>query len=115
MRRRMIGARGAAPFGIDAQFHRLAELEFAAADFDDMDVQIAELLLRIRHGAFRTLRGEHGAFVADLAAALAVERRLIGDDARRLAGFRALDALAVFENRKDRAFGAFRVIAEEFG
>src|SRR5882672_2886647 len=108
MRRRMIGTRSAAAFGIDAQLHRLAELEFAVADLDDMDMQIAEPLLGIGHGAFAALSREHGASVADLTAALSVERRLVGDDAYRLAGLRALYALAVLEDGENRAFGAFR-------
>ena len=108
-------ARGAAPFAIDAQLDRLAELEFAAADLDDMNMKIAELLLGIRHRALRALGGEHRASIAHLAAALAVKRRLIGEDAHRLAGLRALYALAVFEDGEDRAFSTFRVIAKKFG
>ncbi len=89
MRGRMIGAGGPAPLAIDAQLHRLAQLEFAARHLHDMDMQRAQLLLGVDHFAFAAVAGEDRAMIADLAAGFAIEGRLVGEDAHGLAGLRA--------------------------
>ncbi len=115
MRRRVIGARGAALLGIDAQLDRIADGELAARNLDHVDVQIAELLLGVDDFALGALAGEDRADIADLAAAFAVERRLVGDDAHGLARAAALGADVVLDDGCDRAFGVLGVVAQELG
>ncbi len=111
MRRRMVGARGAARRRIDAQLHRVADRELAARNLDDMDMEIAELLLGVDDLALGALAGEDRADIADLAAALAIERRLVGEDADGFAGAAALGADAVLDDCDNRAFGVLGVVA----
>src|SRR4051812_33093006 len=56
-----------------------------------------------------------GAGVADLAAALAVERGLVEDDEALVAGFELVDELAALDQRGDHALGDLGLVAEEFG
>ncbi len=57
---------------------------------------------------------EH-AGVADLAAGLRVERRLVQHDRAGLAGLEARGFLAVLHQRGDHAFGALGLVAQKFG
>ena len=57
MGRRMVGARGAAPFLIDLQIHCVAGGEAAFDDFHQMNVKGAQLLLGVGHLAARLGRG----------------------------------------------------------
>ena len=115
MRGGMVGARGAAALTVDAQLHRLAKLEFAARHLHDVDMQSAQLLLGVDDLAFAAMAREDRAPVADLPAGFAIERRLVGEDAHRLARLCAVHTRTVLDDGDDRAFGLFGVVAEEFG
>ena len=78
MGRRMIGARRRARVVIDFQLDRQAEARRALDDRDVMDDEVAELFARVRDFGAEAGRGDL-ADVADLAAGLAVERRLVED------------------------------------
>ena len=111
VRRGMVRPRCAPTLGIDAQFDDIAECELATRYLDDMNMQIPKLLFGVDDFTLRCLRGKDGADIADLAAAFAVERRLIGKDANGFAGAGALDADAVLDDRVDRTLGGFGVVA----
>ena len=113
MRGGVIGARCASAFGIDTKIHRIAKFELAARDPHDVDMQVAQFLLGIGHGSFRTVSGEYRACVADLTSALTVERRLIGNNANSLAGHRGTNTISIFQDCADCSFGRFRSVTQE--
>ena len=77
-------------------------------------MQVAELLLRVGHGKDGLARNRHGPAVADLAAGLAVEGRLVRDDQDFAAGLlEAPDLLAARDQRQHFGFGRQRLVAEE--
>ena len=86
----VVGARGRAARVIDDQLDGVARLERALLDRADMHEQVAQLLLRVGDAEQRALRPLDDALVADLAAGLAVERRLVEHERRLLAGLEAL-------------------------
>ena len=114
MRRRVMGADRGAPRVIDFELQRGAELQRALLHRAEMHEEIAGLLLRIGDAEFDALAGHH-AGVADLAAGLRIERRLVQHDRAGLAGLEAVGFLAVLDQRRDHAFGALGLIAQEFG
>ena len=63
----------------------------------------------------RTPSRGHRAGVADLTAGFGVERRLVEDDRAALALLERGHLLAVAHKRRDHAFGAFGLVAEEIG
>ena len=79
-----------------------------------MDDKVAELLARIGDFGAEAGRGDL-ADVADLAAGLAVERRLIEDQRSALARIERLDFDAVLDDRANDALGGFGFIAEKLG
>ena len=79
-----------------------------------MHEQIAGLLLRVGDAEAHAVAAQH-AGVADLAAGLRVERRLVQHDRAALARLQAVDLLAVLHQRRDHAFGGLGLVAEEFG
>ncbi len=79
-----------------------------------MDEHVARLLLGVGDNDGDAL-APHLALVADLAAALAVERRLVDHDGAALAGLQRVDFLAVAFESGDDALGAFGLVAEELG
>ena len=85
MRRGMVGADGGAARVIDVERERRAGLERALLDRADVHEQVAGLLLGVGDAEAHAVGGHH-AGVADLAAGLAVERRLVDDDRAALAG-----------------------------
>ena len=68
----------------------------------------------VEHVGRDALAGQR-AGVADLAAALAVERRLVEDDEALVAGGELVDHLAALDQRGDDAFGGLGFVAEELG
>ena len=114
MRRRMVAPDRAAAGVIDLERQRLADLERALLDRAVMHEQVAGLLLRVGHREAHAV-GRHRAGVADLAAGLAVERRLVDDHRAGLAGLQLGDFLAVADERRDDAFGGLGLVAEELG
>ena len=80
----------------------------------EMHEEIAGLLLRIGDAEFHALAGQD-AGVADLATRLRVKRRLVQHDRAGFAGFQAVGILAVLHQRRDHAFGALGLVAQEFG
>ncbi len=115
MRRRVVGADGRAAFAIDFQIDCLAVLEAAALDGAEVHEQPASLLLRVGDAEQRALGALDDALVADLAAGLAIERRLVDDDRRLIARLQRLGFLAALHQRDDLARRALRVVAEELG
>jgi hypothetical protein len=103
--RRVVLADGAAASMIDLERQRRANLERALIDRAGMHEQVACLLLRLGD-AERDPLAAHHAGIADLAAGLAVERRLVQDHSAGLALLEGLDLLAVLDQRRDHAFGA---------
>lgn len=73
---------------IDGELRRLAECDLARGDLDDMGEDVAELLLDVGDLGLEAIADDR-AGVADLAAGLAVERRLVEDGEAGLALFRA--------------------------
>ena len=110
----MVGAGGAATFGIHRQVHRIARRKRAFCDAHGMHMQRAQLLLGVGDLALG-LGGFDGALVAGLAAGFAIEGRLVGENFHRLAGAGLHHAAAILEDGQHLAFGGFGVIAQEFG
>src|SRR5215218_3531147 len=79
-----------------------------------MHEEITGLLLRIGH-AHLDARADQQTDIADLAAGLAVERRLVQYDRTTLAGLEAIDLDTVLDQRRDHAFRALGLVTEEFG
>src|SRR5579872_5127094 len=79
-----------------------------------MDKEIAGFLLRVGDAEAHTLP-QHHAGVADLAAGLRIERRLVENDRAALAVLELIDGRAVLDQRADHAFSGFSLVAEEFG
>src|SRR5581483_10042747 len=79
-----------------------------------MHEQVAGSLLRIGDLEAHAV-ATHDAGVADLAAGLTVERRLVEDDSADLALAERSDLLALLDQSGDDAFGALGLVAEEFG
>src|SRR5690242_19648745 len=97
MGRRMVGARRRARFVIDLEFDRHAGPRGAFVDYHVMDDEIAELLARV--GDFGPeSRTSDFAGVADLAAGVAVEWRLVEDQRSALACIERLDLDAVLDD-----------------
>ncbi len=114
MRRRMVFPDRAAAVMIDFERERGADLERAFLDDTDVHEHVAEVLLRVGDLEAHAI-GRHHPGIADLAAGLAVERRLVEHDGAAVAFFQRIDFLAVAHERGDDAFGAFGLVAEEFG
>src|SRR5882757_7109842 len=74
--------------------------------------QVAGPLLGIGDAESHALASQH-AGVADLAAGLRVERRLVQHDRAALAGLEAVDLGTVFDQRGHRAFRALGLVAQE--
>src|SRR3546814_4270743 len=73
----MIGTQVAAAAAVDAQLDDVADPQRPVRQRAGVDLQDAELLLRIGNRDLGAVGGEHGAGIADLPARLAVERRLV--------------------------------------
>ena len=86
VRDRVIGAQASPALAIDAQLDRLADLQRAVPHRAEMKMQVAGLLLGIAHRKFAARRRKNHAGIADLPARLAIERRLVDDDADLVAG-----------------------------
>ena len=85
---------------IDHQLDGIARLEGALLDAAEVHEQVAQLLLRVGDAEQRALGALDDALVADLAAGLAVERRLVQHQRGLLAGLEAADLLAVPAGRR---------------
>src|SRR3546814_199347 len=111
----VIGADAVAAVDVDAEVNRIADIDAAGADLRPVGMEAAERLggvLDVRDEAgLRT----YGARVAHLAAAFAVERRLVGDDQDRLSGGGAVEVHTVLHDGHDLAFALGRAVADELG
>src|SRR5689334_1340925 len=99
---------------IDVKQQRIADLHYALLYLDQVSEQVAGLFLRIGDSELDAL-APHLAGIADLTAALAVERRLVHDHRAALALLQLGNLLAVLHQGGNHAFGALGFIAEEFG
>ena len=115
MRRRVVGADRAAPRRVDRQPHRLAGHEAADLHLAEVHEEAVGLLLRVGDAEARAVLRFDRAGVADLAAGLAVERRLVDDDRALVALVERLRLRAVLDQRQHRRLGALGVVAEELG
>src|SRR5690242_21272182 len=105
MRRGMVLADRRAARMIHFEEQRVAGLDAALLHRHRVRPEVAALLLRVGDGEPDALAA-HLAGVADLAAGLAVERRLVDDDEARVAGLELLDLAAVLDQSGDDALGA---------
>src|SRR5580658_1861536 len=78
-----------------------------------MHEQIAEVLLRVGYFEPHAV-ARHGAGIADLAAGLGVERRLIEDDGAALALVEPCYFLAVADECRHNARGTLGLVTEKF-
>src|SRR5580704_1956385 len=103
VRGRVVRADPLAARVVDVELDLVADAQRPGLDLADQHVHVAGRLLGLVDADFRT-GAEHDAGVADLAAGLAVERRLVERecDGRARGGF--VDALAVDNDRLQRAF-----------
>ena len=99
---------------IDVERERSSNLERAVLERAQMHQEVAGPLLRVSHLKAHAVGRQH-AGVADLAAGLAVERRLVDDHRAAFAGLQLGDLLAVGNERRDDALDALGLVAEEFG
>src|SRR3954466_4479239 len=100
MRGRVMRADRKAPAVIHFELQRGAELELAALHCADVNEEIAELFLRIGDAELDAALAGQYAGVADLAAGLRVERRLVQHDRAGVAGLEARGFLAVLYHRR---------------
>ena len=107
---RVADARGV----IDCKLDRHAGARRPLDDRDLVDEEVAELLARVDDGGAEAGRGDF-ADVADLAAGLAVERRLVEDQRALLARLEPLDLDAVLDDRAIDALGGLGFVAEKIG
>ncbi len=115
MRRRMVRAGRRAAGVIHFETQLVAEAKRALRDHAIMEIEPMQLLLRVRDLKRRTLGAGQGAPVADLAAGLGIERRLVDDDDTALAFLQSIDAGAVLDQRDDPARRRLGLVAEELG
>src|SRR6516164_11577033 len=104
---------GAAARMIDLKRERHADCELALLDHDVMDEHVGDLLVGVGHAGESAL-GAHAPGIADLAAGLGIERRLIENDRAALARLERGRLLAVAQERRYHALGALGLVAEEF-
>src|SRR3546814_6418111 len=97
VRRAVIGTNAVAARGIDAELHGIADLERARLQLRLMRVQAAERLARIADGRLRPLQRRDRPRVAYLAAALAIEGRLVGQHGDIVARLGFANRLAVLD------------------
>src|ERR1044072_6031998 len=110
----MVPADRGAACVIDLERPRQADLERALLHLSGVDKEIASLLLRVTHSEADAI-GLHRAGVADLAAGLAVERRLVDDHGTGFASFELGNFLAVAHQARDDALRGLGLVAEELG
>ena len=109
----MIEAHGLAAFAIDDEPGVLAGAERAAHDGADVHGEIGPRLERVGDLDQRAVGGLDHAAIPDLAAGLAVEGRLGGDDVRDVAGANLPALVAVHRQRCNLGFGFVYAIADE--
>ncbi len=83
--RRMVGADRAAPPMVDGQAHGIAHRDIAGLDIKTVGPEAPEMLLRILDRAAQALLAGNRPGIADLAAAFAIEGRLVDDEVDRVA------------------------------
>ena len=88
--------------GVDLEVDGVADRNLAGRILRLMGVEAAERLRRILNIGVQALVAADLSGVADLPAAFAVERRLVGQDDDLVAGAGALDARAVLDQGDDR-------------
>src|SRR5690606_32173500 len=115
VRRRMVEANRFAPLAVDRGVEPVADAHGAAGDRADVAERRAELL-RILDAKLAAVRAAKLAGVADLTAALGVERRAIEHDGAARARVEPLDGMAVgVIERRDGAVELERLVAVELG
>src|SRR5262245_3198548 len=114
MRRRMVLPDGTAARVIDRERQRHADLERALLNRAGMHEQVAGLLLRVSDAEAHAIRA-HCAGIANLAAGLAIERRLIEHDRAALARLERGHVLAVLYQRRHHTLGRLGVVTQELG
>ncbi len=88
------------PCAVDCELDRLPRHEAAMLDLAEMNEEPVGLLLRVGNAEARAVLRDDHAGVADLAARLAVEGRLVDDDRALFALAELLDLRAVLDERQ---------------
>src|SRR5262249_23566585 len=114
VRRRVVLADAAAAGVIDFQRDRSTGPQRTLLDLAVVHEQIACLLLGVGDAEPQAVGGDD-AGVADLAAGLAVERRLVDDPRAALAGLEFDTLLAIAHERGNDALGLLGLVAQELG
>ena len=112
----VVAHRRRAPDRVDDRLDRLPDPE-PAVERAAVDVQAADRLLRVGHGeqlAAATRFADH-ALVADLAAALGIERRRVEDDLGLAHPGQLVELDPVAHDRDHATLGGGRLVAEEAG
>ena len=113
--RRVVGADLVAPLDIDIEMNDVALADGARLYPRLVRVQPAERLAGVGHCNAQAIgRGDH-ADIACLTAALAIERRLVGEDNHLIAFGCTVDFGAILHQRDHAAFAAGRGVAGELG
>ena len=112
----VVAHRVGAPLGVDDGLDGLADAQ-PAVERAAMDDQPADRLLRVldREQLAAAARLADRALVADLAAALGVERRPVEDDLGRAVAGELVELHAVADDRDDPALGGRGLVAQELG
>ncbi len=115
MGRRMMGARRRAAGVVDLEQHLVAGAQTARRHHAVMEIKRVELLLRVLDPEPCAVGAGKGAAIADLAAQLGIERRLVEDHDAALAFIQHVDPHAVLDDRHDLGGGGLGLVAEELG
>ena len=112
----MVGADLLPARRVDREPHRVADRERARLDLAVVDEEAVRLLLHVVDGEARALVALDRTGIADLAAQLGVERRLVDDDRDLVACARRFDRLAgAADHRQHLGLGGLGAVAEELG
>ena len=110
---RMVGLNGVTVFLVDAETCKSTFSDAAVQHFADMNPEAVEFLFGVGHLNLKAI-ADNGSDVADLAAHLAVKRRLVGKQVKFAgAGFR--DFLTVLNQSGNFGVGSERIVAQKFG
>ena len=115
VRRGMVRPDPVAPFGINFQMDRVADLDRTAGNPADMRVQPAQRLVGGLDCEFEAFGRPYPPGIPGLATAFAIERRLVGQNDHLVTGPGRIDLRAVLDDRNDLGFASGRIVARELG
>ena len=115
VRRRVVGADTVTPLGIDFEMHGIADLDRTPGQLADMRMQAPQRLVGRLDRKFEPLGGPDAAGIPGLAAALAIERGLVGKDDHLVTGLGRLHLRAIPDDSHHFGFAGRRIVAGELG